>query len=146
MARKVLRQVKADLTVLSIQPGGELRDQTVCPSPGLVTMRSRLPFLDESAPSILADGLLRASDFLQVDTVRYAETILITTPLCAENSFFRIAWLLRAYNGCYRSCIKRLRIYHARHQPSLSFPRTTNVVHEPSQGRPTLDGFGSRDL
>ena len=66
MARKRLRQVKADLTVLSIKPGGELRDQTVCPSSGLVTMPSRLPFLDESAPSILADGLLRASDFLQV--------------------------------------------------------------------------------
>ena len=29
-------------------------------------MPYRLPFLDESAPSILADGLLRASDFLQV--------------------------------------------------------------------------------
>ena len=42
MARKRLRQVKADLTVLS------------------------RPFLDESAPSILADGLLRASAFLQV--------------------------------------------------------------------------------
>ena len=40
MARKRLRQVKADLTVLSIQPGGELRDQTVCPPPGLVTMPS----------------------------------------------------------------------------------------------------------
>ena len=66
MARKRLRQVKADLTVLSIQPCGELRDQTVCPSPGLVTMQSRLPFLDESVPSILADGLLRASDALQV--------------------------------------------------------------------------------
>ena len=66
MAQKRLRQVKADLTVFSIQPGGELRDQTVCPSPGLVTMLSRLPVLDESALSILADGLLRASDFLQV--------------------------------------------------------------------------------
>ena len=66
MTRKRLRQVKADLTVLSIQSGGELRDQTVYPSPGLVTMLSRLPFLDESAPSILADGLIRASDFLQV--------------------------------------------------------------------------------
>ena len=32
-----------------------------------------------------------------------------------------------------RSCIKQLRIYDARHQPSLSFPRTTNVRHEPSQ-------------
>ena len=53
MARKRLRQVKADSNVLSIQPGGELRDQTVCLSPGLVTMPSRLPFLDESAPSIL---------------------------------------------------------------------------------------------
>ena len=38
MARKRLRQVKADLTVLFIQPGGELRDQTMCQSPGLVTM------------------------------------------------------------------------------------------------------------
>ena len=28
-------------------------------------MPSRLPFLDEFAPSILADGLLRASDILQ---------------------------------------------------------------------------------
>ena len=43
MARKRLRKVKADLTVLSIQPGGELRDWTVCPSPGLVSMPSRLP-------------------------------------------------------------------------------------------------------
>ena len=60
IVRKRLRQVKADLTVLSIQPGGELRDQTVCPSPGLVIMLSRLPFLDESAPSILTElkGLL----------------------------------------------------------------------------------------
>ena len=66
MARRRLRQVKADLTVLSIQSGGELRDQTVCLSPGLVTMPSRLPFLDESALSIFADGLLRANDFLQV--------------------------------------------------------------------------------
>ena len=50
MARKRLRQVKADLTVLSIQPSVELRDHTVCPSPRLVTMPSRLPFLDESVP------------------------------------------------------------------------------------------------
>ena len=28
----------------------------------------------------------------------------------------------------------------------MRFPRTTNVGHEPSQGGPTLDGFGSRDL
>ena len=66
MARKRLRHVKADLTVLSIQPDGELRDLTVCSSPGLVTVPSRLPFFDESALSILADGLLRPSDFLQV--------------------------------------------------------------------------------
>ena len=45
-----------------------------------------------------------------------------------------------------RSYIKQLRIYHARHQPSLSFPRATNVGHEPSQSGSTLDGFGSRDL
>ena len=40
MARKCLRQVNADLTVLSIQPGGELRDQTVCSSSG---SRERFP-------------------------------------------------------------------------------------------------------
>ena len=45
-----------------------------------------------------------------------------------------------------RSCIKQLRIYHARHQPFLSFPGSTNAGHEPSQGGSTLDGFGSRDL
>ena len=28
----------------------------------------------------------------------------------------------------------------------VSFPGSTNVGHEPSQGGPTLDGFGSRDL
>ena len=66
MARERLRQVKADFPVLSIQPGGELRDQAVGPSPCLLTMPSHLPLLDESAPSILADGLLCASDFLQV--------------------------------------------------------------------------------
>ena len=64
MARKRLRQIKVYLTLLSIQPGRELRDQTVCLSPGLVTMPSRLPFIDESAPSILAHGLFCASDFL----------------------------------------------------------------------------------
>ena len=45
-----------------------------------------------------------------------------------------------------RSCTKQFRISHARHQPSLSFPGTTNVGHEPSQSGSTLDGFGSRDL
>ena len=45
-----------------------------------------------------------------------------------------------------RSCIKQLQIHHVRHQPSLSFPGTTNVGHEPSQSGSTLDGFGSRDL
>ena len=45
-----------------------------------------------------------------------------------------------------RSCITQLRIYHARHQTSLSFPGSTNVGHEQSPGGPTLDGFGSRDL
>ena len=54
--------------MLSVQPGGELRDQALGPSPGLLTMPSHLPFLDESVPAILADGLLRASDFLQVGT------------------------------------------------------------------------------
>ena len=37
-------------------------------------------------------------------------------------------------------------VYHARHQPSLTFPGTTNVGREPSQSGSTLDGFGSRDL
>ena len=45
MSWKRLRQVKADLTVLFLQSGGKLRDQTVCPSPGLLAM----PPLDESA-------------------------------------------------------------------------------------------------
>ena len=66
MARERLRQVKSDFSVLSVEPGGELRDQAVGPSPCLLTMPSHLPFLDESAPSILADGLLWASYFLQV--------------------------------------------------------------------------------
>ena len=42
--------------------------------------------------------------------------------------------------------MKQLRIYHARHQPSLSFPGAVNVGHEPSRSGSTLDGFGSRDL
>ena len=63
-----MRQVKANFPVLSVQLGGELPNQEVSPSPGLLTMPSRLPFLDESASSILADGLLRASNFLQVGT------------------------------------------------------------------------------
>ena len=45
-----------------------------------------------------------------------------------------------------RSCIKQLRIYHARYQPSLGFSGATNVGHEPSQSGFTLDGFGSHDL
>ena len=52
MACERLQQIKADFSMLSVQPGGELRDQAVGPSPGL--------------PSILADGLLCSSDFLQV--------------------------------------------------------------------------------
>ena len=66
MAPERLRQIKADFPVLSIQPGGELRDQAVGPSPCLLTVPSQLPLLYESASSILADGLLCASDFLQV--------------------------------------------------------------------------------
>ena len=54
--------------MLSVQPGGELRDQVVGPSPGLFTMPSHLLFLDESAPSIPADGLLCARDFVQFGT------------------------------------------------------------------------------
>ena len=63
-----MRQIKADFSVLSVQPGGELRDEAVGQSPDLLIMPSHLPFLDESVPSILADGLLRMSGFLQVGT------------------------------------------------------------------------------
>ena len=68
MAWERLRQIEADFPVLSVQPGGELRYLAVGPSSGLLTMPSHLPFLNECAPSILADGLLFASDFLQVGT------------------------------------------------------------------------------
>ena len=68
MAWERLRKIKADFSVFSVQPGGELRDQAVGPSPGLLPMPYHLPFLNESVPSIHADGLLRASDFLQVGT------------------------------------------------------------------------------
>ena len=61
MAWKRLRQVKADLTVLSIQTGGEFRDQTVCPAPGLVTMRSRLHFSTSlHLPSLRMASFVRA--------------------------------------------------------------------------------------
>ena len=66
MACERLRQIKADCPMLSVQPGGELQDQVVGPSPGLLTMPSHLPFLNKTAPSILADGLHCMSDFLQV--------------------------------------------------------------------------------
>ena len=66
MALERLRQIKADFSVFSVQPGGELRDQVVDPSPGLLTRPSNLPFLNESVPSILSDGLLRVSYFLHV--------------------------------------------------------------------------------
>ena len=89
-------------------------------------MPSHLPLLDESAPSILADGLLFASDFLRVgagkllaqrkgssanksiggtlartntalvETVLYAETILSATSLCAENGLLWVAWFCLA--------------------------------------------------
>ena len=52
--------------MLSVQPGGELRDQVVGPSPGLLKVPSHLPLLDESAPSVHVDGLLCLSDILQV--------------------------------------------------------------------------------
>ena len=45
-----------------------------------------------------------------------------------------------------RSCIKWLRVHHARHQASLGFSESTNVGHVPNQVISTLDGFGSRNL
>ena len=59
-------QIKANLPVLTVQSGGELRDETVGPSPGLFTMPPRVPSHDESVPSIFANGFLRASDVLWV--------------------------------------------------------------------------------
>ena len=67
MARMRLNQVKADFTVLSMQPGGRLGDYVMCPSTGFLTMPSRLPSLDEFVSSFLTDGFLRASDYLLVD-------------------------------------------------------------------------------
>ena len=74
--------------MLSVQPGGELRDQAVSPSSGLLTMPSRLPFLDESAPSILADGLLRASNFLQVGTGKLFAELKGPLPFLRKVSFW----------------------------------------------------------
>ena len=62
--RPASSHVKANFSVLSVQPDGELRDWTVSPSPGLLTMPSCLPSLDESVRSIFADGFLGTSDFL----------------------------------------------------------------------------------
>ena len=128
MSRKRLRQVKTDLTVFSIQPGGELWVQRcvhlpdwspchlVChfstslrfPSLRMAfaraitcrfvkqvsSLRSWKVFFLFSANKSIGGTLARTSTAL-VDTFRYAETILSTTPLCAENSFFSIVWLLR---------------------------------------------------
>ena len=44
-----------------------------------------------------------------------------------------------------RGCIRQLRIYHARYNPSFNFPGANNVCYEPSKSGSTLDGFGSRD-
>ena len=65
MALERLRQMEASFLELSVQRGGKLRDEASSPSPGLLTTPSRLSFLDESAPFILANGLLRASNLLQ---------------------------------------------------------------------------------
>ena len=45
-----------------------------------------------------------------------------------------------------RSCVKQLRVHHARHHSYLGFPGCTNFGHEPSQSDFTLDGFGSCNL
>ena len=66
MSRKRLRQVEADFTLLSIQPGSELREQTVSPSHGLLTMPSRLPSLEVFMSSSLTDCFLCTSDYLLV--------------------------------------------------------------------------------
>ena len=72
--------------MLSVQPGGELQDQVVGPSLGLLTMPSHLPFLDESVPSILADGLLRASNFLQVGTGKLLAELKVSCLYSANKS------------------------------------------------------------
>ena len=84
MARERLRQIKADFPVLSIQPGVEHRDQAVGPSPFLLTMPSHLPLLDESAPSILADGLLCVSDFLQVGEGKLLTKLKVLLPFLRQ--------------------------------------------------------------
>ena len=91
IARERLRQIKADFPVLSVQPDGELRDQAVGPSPCLLTMPSHLPFPDESAPSILADGLLCASDFLQVGAGKLLAKLKGFLPTLRQSIYWRDA-------------------------------------------------------
>ena len=88
--------------------------------------------------------MLARTNTALVDTVRYAETILSTAPLCREQLLLDS---MVVEGTCPdRSRVKQLQIYHARHQLSINFPGTCNVWHEPSQSGSTLDGFGSRDL
>ena len=54
----------------------------------------KVSFLSSANKSI-RETLARTSTAL-FDTLRYVETILSTTPPCAENSFIWIRWLLRA--------------------------------------------------
>ena len=89
IARERLRQIKSDFPVLSVQPGGELRDQVVS------SLRSRKVSCLSSANKSISGTLARTNTAL-VETVLYAETILSATSLCAENSFLWIAWFCRA--------------------------------------------------
>ena len=77
-------------------------------------------------------------------TLARNSTTLVDTLLCREQLLLDSIVVKGTLPD--RSCIKQLRFYLARHQPSLSFPGATNVGHEPSQSGSTLDGFGSRIL
>ena len=162
-----MHQIKADFPVLFVQPGGELRDQAVGPYSGLLTMPSHLLFLDESAPSILADCFLRASDFLQVGTGKLLAELKGLLPSLRQYIYWRNARQDQHNTRRDRSlrlqqlhldgmvwqgispdwsCIKQLRMDHARHQSPFRSPGSINVRHKPSQFCSTLDGFTSCDL
>ena len=90
-------------------------------------------------------GALARTSTALVNTVWYAETIISTIPsLCREQLLLDSMVVKGTFPD--RSCVRQLCIFHARHQPSLSFPGTNNVGHEPSQNGSTLYDFGSHDL
>ena len=98
MAWERLRQIKADFPVLSVQPGGELRDQARAISFGSVQVSSlrswKVSCLSSANKSI--GGMFARTNTALVETVLYAETTLNATDLCAKNSLLWIAWFCRS--------------------------------------------------